>query len=212
MPNPTEIIAIIFDLGGVILRTEDPQPRINLARSLGITRLELENIVFFNPVSQRAERGQASPDEVWISIARTLNLPVDRMPEFKKQFFNGDRVDDHLVEFIKKLRASYTTALLSNTWTVDLERALREDYKIVDAFDMVISSAYHQIVKPEPAIFKLALDLLKTHPEQTVFVDDAEKNITAAAALGIHTIHFRNERQARSDLLAILGKDEQYSL
>ncbi len=204
MDGQTAIRAVIFDLGGVLLRTEDPEPRTALADRLGISRAELERIVFENPVSQLAERGQATPAEAWAAIAQALNLPVEGMPAFLKQFFGGDRVDFSMIEMIQKLRPAFTTALLSNTWNVDLPTYLREELQIPDAFDVMISSAHQQIAKPDPAIFRLALRLVNARPEQAVFVDDFRQNIAAAAALGIHTIHFRNAEQARAELLAIL--------
>ncbi len=197
--------AVIFDLGGVILRTEDPAPRAALAQRLGISRSELERIVFENPVSQLAERGLATPADAQEAIADLLNRPVAEIPALLKQFFAGDRVDFALIELIQKLRPAYKTALLSNTWNVDLPAFLREELQIPDTFDVIISSSQQQLVKPDPTIFRLALRLLDARPEEAVFVDDFDRNIAAAAAMGIRTIHFRNAEQARAELLAILG-------
>ncbi len=197
--------AVIFDLGGVILRTDDPAPRSELAQYLGMSRSELEKIVFENPVSQLAERGLAAPTEAWAAIAQAVNLPVGEMPVFLKQFFAGDRVDFSMIALIQKLRRAYKTVLLSNTWNDDLPAFLREELQIPDTFDVIISSAQQKIVKPDPAIFRLVLRLVDARPEEAVFVDDFERNITAAASLGIHTIHFRNAEQARAELLAILS-------
>ncbi len=197
--------AVIFDLGGVILRTDDPAPRTALAKRLGVSRSELERIVFENPVSQLAERGLATPADAWAVIAQALNRPVDEIPALLKQFFAGDRVDFALIALIQKLRPVYTTALLSNTWNVDLPAFLREELQIPDTFDVIISSAQQKIAKPDPAVFRLALQLVNARPEEAVFVDDFGRNIAAAAALGIRTIHFRNAEQARAELQAILG-------
>jgi epoxide hydrolase-like predicted phosphatase len=206
MTIATTIRTIIFDLGGVLLRTDDPLPRTQLAKRLGLQRAKLEEIVFDNPLSQQAERGLTSPDEVWTAIAQTLHLSQDEIPVFRKQFFGGDRVDFNLIELIQKLRPAYTTALLSNTWIVDLPKFLREDLRIPDTFDFVISSAHRGMAKPDPQIFRLALDLVKAAPQEVVFVDDAIRNIHAAANLGIRTVHFQNAAQARTDLLAILKR------
>ncbi len=205
MDGQATIRAVIFDLGGVLLRTEDPGPRTALADRLGISRAELEKIVFENPVSQLAERGRATPAEAWAAIAQAVHLPVEEMPAFLKQFFGGDRVDFTMIEMIQKLRPTYTTALLSNTWNVDLPTYLREELQIPETFDVMISSAHHRIAKPDPAIFRLALRLVNARPEQAVFVDDFGRNIAAAADLGIHTIHFHSAEQARADLQELLG-------
>lgn len=198
------IRAVIFDLGGVLLRTNSQQPRIELATRFGISPSELEEIIFYNPISQKAERGEASVDQVWVEIASLLNRPVEEMPEIQRKYFEADQVDFDLIKLIQQLRGQYKTALLSNTWFVDLPTWMRDTLQIPDTFDVIISSAYHRMAKPEPGIFQLALDMVGAQPEETVFVDDNEKNIAAANALGIHTIRFKNAEQARNELLNLL--------
>ncbi len=206
MPSKTPVRAVIFDLGGVLLRTDDPQPRTQLAERLGLSREQLEQIVFENPLAQQAERGMATPEAAWAEVARRLHVPIEEIRKIRKEFFGGDRVDFSLVELIQNLRTDYTTALLSNTMIVDLPGFLRQELQIIDTFDVVISSAQCKIAKPDPAIFHLALELVKARPQEAVFVDDASRNIAAANALGLHTIHFRSAAQTRADLLAFLGK------
>ncbi len=198
------IKAVIFDLGGVLLRTDNPQPRTDLADQLGISRLKLEEIVFNNPVAQQAECGQATPEAVWIEAARLLDLPQSEIPALRRAFFGGDTVDFELIRFIQALRPAYTTALLSNTWFVDLPRFLRDDLQIPDTFDVVVSSAQQGVKKPDAEIFRATLKLVSASPNEAVFVDDFARNITAAAELGLHTIHFRSAGQAVSELKSLL--------
>ncbi|NLG97719.1 MAG: HAD family phosphatase [Chloroflexi bacterium] len=209
MEKKPDIRALIFDLGGVILRTEDYRPREAMAEQFGMTRMELENIFFNNPVALKAERGLAAREEAWAWVAQSLNLPVEEMPAFHKQFFSGDRVDFKLVDLIQSLRSRYRTALLSNTWEVDLPRFLREDLQIPDTFDVVISSAKMRISKPDPEIFRQALELVDAHPEEAIFVDDNLDNVTAASTLGIHTIRFFNTDQLYSDLQMFINLPTQ---
>ena len=56
--DPT-IQAVIFDIGGVLVRTDDPEPRRNLARRYGLDRNGIEKLVFGSPISQAVEIGQA---------------------------------------------------------------------------------------------------------------------------------------------------------
>ena len=44
-------------------------------------------------------------------------------------------------------------------------------------------------------------------PEETLFVDDGEKNIEAAKALGIRTLKAINGEDWRDELESILGND-----
>lgn len=196
------IQAVIFDLGGVILRTDDPTPRLMLAEQMGKTRLELEDIVFNNPFSAQAEEGLATPEDVWDYVRQSLNLTKLEIAAFRQTFFNGDHVDFGLVHLLQTLRSHYRTALLSNTWYVDLPRMLVQDLGIPeDTFDIVISSAKEKIAKPKPGIYHLTLDRLSVEPEQAIFIDDNDLNIEGAKKVGLKTIRFYNPTQAKQELL-----------
>jgi epoxide hydrolase-like predicted phosphatase len=205
MDKQSNIRAVIFDLGGVILRTEDAQPRLELASRLGLTRQELENAVFNHPASQQAERGLITSEQAWKTVTQAIGVPASEIAAFREQFFAGDRVDFALVGFIQKLRPNFTTALLSNTWITDMTAFLSDDLQIMDTFDVVISSAKSRLAKPDPAIFRLVLEAVQAAPDEAVFVDDFEKNITAAAMLGIQTVLFRGAEQTQAALAGLLG-------
>ncbi len=210
MHDPTHIRAVIFDLGGVLLRTDDPEPRTALARRLGYSRKELERLVFENPASHEAEHGLLTSQQAWEAIAQSIRLPESDIPDFSRQFFEGDQVDFSLIKFLQQLRPRYTTALLSNTWVKDLPKFLTEDLHIPDTFDVIISSAQCGMAKPEPGIFRLALEAVQAEPDEAVFVDDSDRNISAAAALGIQTVHFRNAPQAVKEIQALLQTDAEH--
>lgn len=206
MVEQHSIRAVIFDLGGVIVRTDDISQRTRLAERFGMTYADLDRLVFSSETAQRAECGLATPAEVWAVVAEQLHLPVEEMPAFEKAFFSGDSVDFTLVERIRSLRPAYTTAALSNTWLVDLPRYLSEEKHILDTFDVVISSAQCGMAKPAPEIFHHALELVGARPEETIFVDDNLRNVEAARALGIHAIRFLNTEQAWSELENLLQR------
>jgi FMN phosphatase YigB (HAD superfamily) len=60
------IKAIIFDLGGVLLRTEDFTPRERLAEHLGMDRNELEELIFGGDSGSQAQRGEITTGEMWV--------------------------------------------------------------------------------------------------------------------------------------------------
>ena len=59
------IKAVIFDMGGVILRTVDAGEREALAERLGTTRRELEKVLFHSPTAFKSETGELSVREHW---------------------------------------------------------------------------------------------------------------------------------------------------
>ena len=72
--------AVIFDFGGVLMRTEDKGPRTQLARRMGRTYAQLEEVVFNGATGQPAALGQLSAEQHWSSVAETLQLSWAHRP------------------------------------------------------------------------------------------------------------------------------------
>lgn len=198
------IRAVIWDLGGVLLRTEDFTSRQALADRMGKPRFELENLVFDNDSGDRAQLGEISVDEHWENIRRILGLDEAGIGEFRWQFWEGDRLDVALVDYIRSLRGRYKTGLLSNAFS-DLRRVVTSTLKISDAFDEMVISAEIHLMKPDPRIYQYALQRLGVAPQEAVFIDDIWRNVEGARSLGMYAIHFRGTTQARADLEQLLN-------
>jgi epoxide hydrolase-like predicted phosphatase len=195
--------AVIFDLGGVLVRTDDRAPRANLAARLGMNYAELSDLVFDNKSARQATLGQISTGQHWEAVRARLGLSQEIFSDVRKEFWAGDTLDTSLVNFLRSLRPRYQTALLSNAWD-DLRAILERELKILDAFDQVIISAEVGLMKPDERIFHLALERLGVAPGEAVFVDDFSENIDGARAIGLHAIHFRSADQARVEVEQML--------
>ena len=198
------IQAVIWDLGGVLLRTEDYAPRRALAERFGMTLGEIEDFVFSGESGERAQRGEISVEQHWDFQGTKLGLSPVELQGFREQFWKGDRLDTDLVNYIRNLRGSYKTGMLSNAFS-DLRRVVTEVWNFADAFDEMIISAEVGLVKPDPRIYRLALDRLGVAPEAAVFIDDFLRNIEGARAVKMNAIHFSNPQQARSELDNLLN-------
>lgn len=198
------IRAVIFDMGGVINRSMDDTPRQQLAQRLGVPVEKLYDMVFNSETAAQASIGELSVLEHWQAVTAALGLSPHEMDEFQAQFWQGDRVDYSLVDYLRSLRERYKTALLSNAWD-DLRHVLEEKWKIADAFDVIIISSEVGLVKPDGRIYELALERLGVAPAEAVFVDDFEHNVEAARSLGLHAVHFRSPQQAIEELEQLLN-------
>jgi len=205
-----EIKAVLFDIGGVIVRTDDPAPRERLAARFGLDRAGIDRLVFSSPAAQAAERGATEEQAVWQHVAAALSLSAADLLDFQVQFWGGDRADGALLDMLRGLRGRYRTGLLTNSWLRDplplfWTRFGLPEAQIRATFDAVVSSAQVGVQKPDPRIYQAALAALGAAAQETVFVDDFAHNIEAARALGLHAIHFRGADQARRELLELLG-------
>ncbi len=199
------IKVVIFDMGGVLVRTEDKAPRAALGLRFGKTYTEMDGIVFANKSSGRASRGEISARDHMQHVMRTLNLPEtdEAIDNFVDKFFLGDKVDGEIIDYIDSLRPRYQTVLLSNAWD-NLRKIFVEKWKIADAFDEIFISAEMGIMKPNPKIYEMVLEKLDVPPEETVFIDDFIQNIESARKLGMHGIHFQDKDAAMAELRALL--------
>ena len=197
------IRAVIFDLGGVLVRTEDRTPRTQLADRLGLTYDELSALVFDSQSAHRAMKGEITAVEHWESVQKALGVPQDEFIKIPRDFWGGDALDENLINYLRDLQPQYKTALLSNAWD-DLRQLIEEEWKIDDAFDEMIISAEIGLVKPDPRIYQKMISDLDVEPAEAVFVDDFPENVAGARSQGLHAIHFNDPDQALRDLSHLL--------
>lgn len=199
------IRAVIWDIGGVLVRTEDREPRRLLAERLGMSRDELVHLVFDSEMGQKAQSGQESARALWEHVCQSVGWPVEQIQALESEFFAGDRLDTELVDYIRSLRPRYRTGIISNALD-DVRQAIEERWQMADAFDHIVISAEVKMVKPHPRIFQAALQGLGVQAHEAVFIDDFPQNITGAQQAGLHAIQFLNPVQARRDLEALLDE------
>lgn len=72
--------------------------------------------------------------------------------------------------------------------------------QLFDRFRDIVVSGDEKLVKPDAAIYHLALARFGLEPHEAVFIDDNEANVLAARALGIRSIHFTDAGATRAQL------------
>jgi len=180
---------LVFDFGGVLMKTVSRAPRWAWDDRLGLQRGTVERIVHGSESWRLAQTGKMSPHEYWADVASQLDLNREDLGQLERDFFSGDQLDTDIIEFIKTRRSlGQKTALLSNDSMV-LAAKLRT-LGIWDLFDAVAISAEIGVMKPDPAAYRYVLDRLQCRPEQAVFIDDMQANVDAAIDLGMIGIRY----------------------
>jgi putative hydrolase of the HAD superfamily len=95
----------------------------------------------------------------------------------------------------------FLTAILSNIGDAVLASVERE-FDWIRRFDVLVWSYQMHMAKPDPAIYRRALEELGVRPEEALFLDDKKANIEAARALGIKALQFSTVERLRADLIA----------
>jgi epoxide hydrolase-like predicted phosphatase len=198
-----DIKAIFWDLGGVLVRTEDWGPRRAWEQRLGLREMELTNLVFQGEAGRKAELGQANGEDVWRWISKQLDLDEDNLQQLKQDYWSGDRMDDELVALIRTFKDKYKIGLISNAWP-DLRGWLENNWKIADVFHDLVISAEVKMAKPDRRIYELATTRMQVDPQQAVFIDDMAINVHGASQAGMFAIQFTDRETTVAKLHELL--------
>jgi epoxide hydrolase-like predicted phosphatase len=199
------IQAVIFDIGGVLVRTENHDKRHEWEARLGVPRGHVTHALFDSEEAARAMVGSIPESEMWASVARKLGLPDDQVQEFQLDFFAGERFDIELAQFIHSLRSHIKVGIISNAWS-DAREVLNRKFNLGGYVDDAIYSAEVKLAKPDVRIFQLALERLGVRAEEAVFVDDVLENVQAAQSLGMKGVQFKSTEQTIQDVKRYLNE------
>lgn len=185
---------IIFDLGGVIVNF-DFQASIDALKTFNIPNFDS----FFSQTQQsdifnRLETGAISSSEFIENIKKNIGVK-DVTTDMIEDAWNKMLLDTpqaHL-ELLEKVKQNYQTYLLSNTNEIHIRyyiNSLKKEHPNIDFYSLfhtVYLSHELKMKKPDTEIFKTVLDREGMKASETLFIDDTEKHIRSAAALGINT-------------------------
>ncbi len=182
-------LAVVFDWGGVLMRTEDYTPRFSWDDKLGLARGSVELVVHGSAAWRLAQQGKITLDAYWDRVGGELNLTPDQLSRLRVDFYSGDRLDRSLVDLIRKMRKRGLLVGLLSNYTVDLAEIVT-GVGLGGLFDAQMISAEIGIVKPDPAAYEAVLAELSVEPRDAFFVDDFDENVKSAQSLGISAVQF----------------------
>lgn len=196
------IKAVIFDMGGVLVRTVDPLMRARWEERLGLAPGDAERIVLNSDMGRQAQLGAITTAALWAWVQGEFGMDDATLAAFRHDFWAGDVLDDELVELVRYLRVNYRTALLSN-FMDELQEVITQRHPLAHAFDLVVGSAYEKVMKPDARIYELTLARLGCRPAEAVFIDDAAHNIEGARQVGMMAIHYQAGMDVAAALMAL---------
>jgi 2-haloacid dehalogenase len=132
-----------------------------------------------------------------ITIEIAVNDAVKKFPDFEKEIKlyypnHGNMVGaffQKTVDIFHKVKElNYPCYILSN-WSAETYEGMEDQYPFLKEFDGKIISGRDCLIKPDPAIYELAISRFDLIPEETLFIDDRLDNIEAAQKLNFQTIH-----------------------
>ncbi len=178
---------IIFDIGNVILN-------FNIDRVLNefSDSKDEQEFIKKNIIESPEWLGNALIDTGYLTRDDAIKIVQDRtnhsndklIIDFWKNYNKFAKIDERVLNLIKKLKNNnYRIYLLSNINPYTHELVKKSGlFEIVDGY--VLSYKEHMI-KPYKSIYNTLLKRYNLKPEESVFIDDNEKNIITGNLLGI---------------------------
>jgi 2-haloacid dehalogenase len=202
-PMATERIrAAIFDLGGVLV---DWNPR-HLYRKLIADEAAME--AFLAEVCTQEWNEQQDAGRPFAeAVARLCAEHPDHAALIAAYDARWDEMIagaiDGSVAVLAELRARRMPLYALTNWSAEKFPVARERFDFLTWFDDILVSGEVGLKKPDPRIFRMLLDRHGLAAEHCVYIDDVERNVTAAAAIGLAALQFRTPERLRDDLAAL---------
>lgn len=194
---------IVFDFGGV-LTTIDTNEALRRFKEIGVEKPE----TYINSYCQNGpffalENGDITAEE----FCNELGTICGRRVTYKeaKHAWCGFivKVHEEILEYLQQLRPHYRLSILSNTNPFIQSWARSKEFtscgkSLDDYFDTLFLSYCMGASKPGEEIYRRMLLKGNMKPEETLFIDDSEKNLESARKLGINTLKVENGEDWRA--------------
>jgi len=191
--------AVIWDIGNVLVRWD---PR-HLYEPHFDDKDELEYFLthIVSPAwNLEQDRGRTFAEAVAM-LSKEHPHYADLIELFDSQWINtlGGEIEG-CVELVHELRGRGVPLFAITNFSAEKWRVFCAAYDFTRHLEDVVVSGEEGLLKPDPRIFKLALERFALAPEQAVFIDDRAENVEAARAHGIVSHHFTDPAPLRRAL------------
>ncbi len=185
-----ELNWFLFDLGNTVIKLAYERVLENVCKRASISRDELLELLEQPGAYRDMERGAVSFAQFYdfLSDKAAYRGSLRDLQEVWSDFFDGPMPG--IEDLLDRLRQRYRLAFLSNSNEVHAELIPRRFATLFQKDDRFIFSHRFGCAKPDPEMFRRALDVIGALPPQVVFVDDLIENVLAARTLGMTAFQF----------------------
>ena len=187
--------AAFFDVGNVLLRFSARHVIAKIACAVKRHPIKLARYLWSSDVGERIELGELGGEALYELFQRELGYRGS-YAQFRELWCDHFTLDRGSYAILKKTAKSVPTYLLSNTNAMHIE-FIKERYEFPSLVRGAILSHELGLRKPDPAIYRAALKMSDTKPEETVFIDDLKPNVESAKKLGMIAIRYKGAADLR---------------
>jgi putative hydrolase of the HAD superfamily len=196
MPSASELDAVTVDAMGTLVELDRPVERLaDALRAHGQERPhERVAEAFRHEITFYLERKFDARDEDSLAELRRECARVfleSAGADLDPTDFSADFVDamvltavEGAVEAVGRLRSAGLALACVSDWDIGLEEQLAK-IGVDHLFEVILTSAEAGAPKPEPALFRAALDRLEVAPSRALHVGDGDGDRAGASATGM---------------------------
>ncbi|HXG58663.1 MAG TPA: HAD family phosphatase [Thermoanaerobaculia bacterium] len=187
-----EQIWFLFDLGNTVIKLAYERVLAAICRDASVSRDELVDILEDAGGYRDMERGACTFIDFYDTICDKAGYrgSIRDFHTIWSDFFDGPMPG--IEEVLERVREKYRIAFLSNSNEVHAELIPKKFSVLFARDDRFIFSHRFKVAKPDPEIFRRALEVIGSLPQHTVFVDDLVENVISARSIGIRAFQYRD--------------------
>jgi glucose-1-phosphatase len=191
----------LFDLGNTLIKLAYERVLENIRRDASITRDDLIEVLEEPGGYRDMERGAVSFWEFYEFICEKTGYrgSIRDFHIVWSDFFDGPLPG--VEDLLETIRAKYRVAFLSNSNEVHSELIPTKFATLFQKDDRFVFSHRFKVAKPDPEIFRRALEIVGALPQNVVFVDDLLENVLAAKTVGMQAYQFIDADKLRKELV-----------
>jgi putative hydrolase of the HAD superfamily len=200
-PSSPPLRAIVFDIGRVIVGVNYDRAIRTLTSSRAADRSgkEIWGLISSDAHMRELQEGRFTPRQWHEHLNQRLGLQVT-FEEFIAAWESALDPEPLIPEeLFADLAARHRMLLLSNTDPIHVAQ-MEKHFSFIKFFPTRIYSCAIGLSKPDPAIYRRAIESAGASPSEILYVDDVAEFVETGKRAGLHTIHFRDADSLREDL------------
>jgi putative hydrolase of the HAD superfamily len=203
VPALASALEVLAANGVVVLFTDgwDHHARKRAATEFNLDLAETQDR--HHLVFETYEEGKTTLEEYLAQVVFYQERPFTPA-QFRKFLFTQSKPYPKMIKLVRQLKVQYglKVVVVSNeARELNLHRIRK--FKLDKYVDSFISSSFVHVRKPDPDIFRLALDIAQTPARQIVYIEDTPMFVQIAEGLGIRSIHHTDYKSTRAELSAL---------
>jgi pseudouridine 5'-phosphatase len=202
MDNPPDLRAVVFDLDGTIVNSEDVYELVDVE----VLRRRGQE---FAPALRERMIGRPAADSVQIMIehhglAETVHeLDAERTVLFDEMIIESVATMPGFLELLETLRERHIPTAIATSGTRDYATKVLGSLGIAHCFRFVLTAEDITNGKPAPDIYRRAAKKLGMQPQQTMVLEDSGNGCRAGVAAKAFTVAVPNRHTSNHDFSGV---------